>query len=63
MTFDVLTQEFIALTDKIKALYEDREKKTAEFKELYLQHKAEVADIETQAKTLMADFETGGKKK
>ncbi len=55
---DILTPEFIALTDKIKTLYEKREEKTAEFKAVWLKHKAEIAELEQEAAFLMEGYNT-----
>ncbi len=53
---DILTPEFISLTDKIKSLYEKREEKTAEFKAVWLKHKGEIAELEQEAAFLMEGY-------
>jgi len=53
---DILTPEFISLTDKIKVLYQKREEKTAEFKAVWLKHKTEIAELESAAASLMQEY-------
>lgn len=54
--FDILKPEFFEMAEKAKHLYDEKERKIAEFKETYLNHKKEITDLESQAAQLKSDY-------
>jgi len=54
----LLTPEFIEFSKKITEIYNEKEEKTAAFKSAYTKHKAEMAELETQAQKLKEEFES-----
>lgn len=56
-TEKLLTPEFIEFSNKIAEIFKLKEVKTNEFKELYLKHKTEIAELESQAKSLQEAFD------
>lgn len=52
----LLTDEFIAFSTKIKALFDQKKNKKAELKAFYDKTQAEIKEIDTQAKSLEEEF-------
>jgi len=52
MNIDILNPEFIALATEAKELHDKKEATTAEFKKLYVKHKADMAELEHEAEEL-----------
>ena len=57
MNIDILSPEFFELADKAKAIYQDKEQKTQQFKEVWLKHKQEIAELDKQAELIKAEYE------
>ena len=54
----LLSPEFVEFSQKVAEIYKQKEEKVKEFKEMYLKHKAEVAELEAAAGRLKEDFDS-----
>lgn len=57
MELDILTPEFISLADKAQKLFKKKEEATNAFKELWVNHKKELAELDNQAAELKDEYE------
>ena len=53
----LLTDEFVAFSQKISKIYEDKKNKKLELKNFYEKIQTELKDLEDAAKTAEAEFE------
>lgn len=54
----LLSPEFVEFSQKVAEIYKQKEDKVKEFKELYMRHKADVAELEASVSRLKEEFES-----
>ena len=56
MEFDILSPEFMELAEKAKDIYNQKEHELKTFKDLYVQHKQKITDLDKQASQLQETY-------